>query len=73
MREEWTGNIVSRLHVNEITRKELAERMGLTATYISMLLNGQKVSNGSELRMNEAIDEILLARKMATNHGKTGN
>lgn len=41
-REEWTGEIVGRLHVDNITRKELAKECGYTAEYLSMVLNCKK-------------------------------
>lgn len=42
MREKWTGDVVGRLHVCNVTCKELAKRCGYTAPYLSMLLTGKR-------------------------------
>lgn len=43
MNEEWTGDIVGRLHEYGITHKDFAKRCGYTPTYLSMVLNDKKV------------------------------
>ena len=59
MTKEWTGRIVGLLHTHRITQTELAAELGLTAQYISMVLNGKKTSKGIEERMEAAIYAIL--------------
>ena len=41
-REKWTGEVVGRLHICNVTSKELAKRCGYTAPYLSMLLTGKR-------------------------------
>ena len=65
MTKEWTGRIVGLLHTHRITQTELAAELGLTAQYISMVLNGKKTSKGIEERMVDAIDAIV-ERRSAT-------
>ena len=57
-REAWTGEIVGLLHINGLTQADLAEEMGVTKEYISMLLNGKKSANGAEERMKAAIQKL---------------
>ena len=57
-KEAWTGEIVALLHVNGITQADLAEKMGVTKEYVSMLLNGKKTAAGAEERMREAIAQL---------------
>ena len=59
MEKEWTGRIVGLLHMHRITQAELASEMGLTAQYISMVLNGKKTSKGIDERMEVAILAIV--------------
>lgn len=59
MGEEWTGRIVGLLHTHRIKQAELARELGLTAQYVSMVLNGKKSSKGIEERMEEAIQAII--------------
>ena len=63
MPEMWTGQIIGKLHVNGITQRQLAEEMGLTEQYVSMLLNSVKPSASAEERMDAAISAILEKRK----------
>ena len=63
MPEMWTGQIIGKLHVNGITQRQLAEEMGLTEQYVSMLLNSVKPSASAEERMDAAIAAILEKRK----------
>ena len=58
-KEAWTGEIVGLLHVNGITQADLAEKMGVTKEYVSMLLNGKKAASGTAERMKQAISEIV--------------
>lgn len=63
MPEMWTGQILAQLHVNGITQRQLAEEMGLTEQYVSMLLHSVKSAASAEERMNAAIATILAKRR----------
>ena len=60
---EWTGRIVGLLHTHRITQAELAAELGLTAQYVSMVLNGKKSSKGIDERMEAAIQAIIERRQ----------
>ncbi len=62
-REAWTGEIVGLLHINNLTQADIAEQMGVTKEYVSMLLNGKKKAKGAEERMRLAISEILAVKR----------
>ena len=59
MEKEWTGRIVGLLHMHRITQAELASELGITAQYVSMVLNGKKTSKGIDERMEAAILAIV--------------
>lgn len=63
MMEMWTGGVVAKLHTHSISRAELADELGVTPQYVSMLLNGKKTSAGMESRMMAAIDAIVDRRR----------
>ena len=42
MREQWTGNVVGRMHIYNIKASELAKACGYTPQYLSMVLSGKK-------------------------------
>ena len=58
MEEAWTGRIVGLLHTHRIKQAELARELGVTAQYVSMVLNGKKSSKGIDERMEAAIQSI---------------
>lgn len=62
MSKAWTGRIVGLLHTHRITQAELAAELGITAQYVSMVLNGKKTSKGIDERMEAAIQAIVERR-----------
>lgn len=60
--EFWTASAVGLMHLHKITQKELANHIGVTDDYISMILNGKKTPKGAEERISNAIDEIIKLR-----------
>ena len=59
MSKDWTGRIVGLLHTHRITQAALASELGLTAQYVSMVLNGKKTPKGIDERMETAIQAIV--------------
>ena len=62
MLDKWTGDLVGKMHVYEVTQKELAAELGFTNAYVSMVLRGHNTPNGIADRMNTAL-EAIIARK----------
>lgn len=62
MVEAWTGSIVGLLHTHKIKQTELAREMGVTAQYVSMVLNGKKNPKDAKERMEAAINAIVERR-----------
>ena len=56
---EWTGVQVGRMHLHRITRTMLAEKLGFSDRYVSMVLNGKRNPAGAEKMFTEAIDELI--------------
>lgn len=59
MPEAWTGNLIGKMHNKDITYDELAEEMGVTKSYISMILNGKRKPPGIRKRMECALDSAI--------------
>lgn len=59
MPEKWTGDVVAKMHVNRVSYETLAEKLGFTKSYVSMVLNGSRRPQGAEKRFKTALDEIL--------------
>ncbi|MEG0941618.1 MAG: helix-turn-helix transcriptional regulator [Oscillospiraceae bacterium] len=59
MPAQWTADIVGEMHLNRISKKQLAEEMGVTPEYVSMVLNGHREPDGVEMRFREALARII--------------
>lgn len=59
MPEEWTGELLMKMHNNRIKRVDLANELKVTKSYISMLLNGARFTPGARERMEAAVDRLI--------------
>lgn len=66
MPAQWTGSIVGKMHAEKIEHRQLAERMGVTPEYVSMVLNGKREPAGAEVRFNAALDELIAEKEVST-------
>ena len=58
MKELWTGNLIGRMHNAGITRRELAEELGVSRAYISMVLNGNRTPINAKEKFEEAFKTV---------------
>lgn len=66
MPEKWTGHVVGKMHVYNITRDELAKKLGYTKAYISMILNGSRRPGDAKEKLNAALNEIIADKERGT-------
>lgn len=61
LNEEWTANVVGRMHKYRISRAELASKCHYSLTYISLVLNGNKEfkSEHAKQKTREKIERNL--------------
>lgn len=55
MPAQWTADVIGEMHLKKVTQKQLAEALGVTPEYVSMVLNGHRKPNGAEARFREAM------------------
>lgn len=63
MPAQWTGDIVSRMHIARIPNSALAKQMGVTKSWVSMVLNGKREPKDAEARFNAALDELIAEKE----------
>ena len=63
MPEKWTGDIVALLHLYRITKLELSLKLGCTAEWVSMVLNGKRSPEGAEEKFRAAVAELIKERE----------
>ena len=59
MRDAWTGAVIGKCHVAEITLKELADEAGYSRSYVTMLLNGHRTTPGARQALENALQRII--------------
>lgn len=63
MIERWCGDLVGKMFRNRVTRQDLADELGVTKQYISMLLNGERTTENARERLESAFNAIVERRK----------
>lgn len=56
---EWIAEAVGKMHMNRITQKDVATKMGVSEDYVSMILRGVRDPKGAQERIESAINEII--------------
>lgn len=72
MPEKWTGRLIGKMHNNKITFNDLAAELGVSKTYVSMILNGRRSPDGIRGRMESAVDRIIERKILAQSGQKIG-
>ena len=63
MKERWTGDLVGKMHVHDITYEDLASEVGWGKAYVSMILNGQRRPEGAREKLEAAVVSIIERRQ----------
>lgn len=58
MPAQWTAEVIGEMHLNGITKRQLASEMGVTPEYVSMVLNGHREPKNAERAMREALHRL---------------
>lgn len=58
MPQEWTADVVARMHLAGITRRQLAEAAGYTPEYVSMVLNGRRDTKNARATILAALERL---------------
>ena len=59
MPAQWTGVLVGKMHCNGISKKRLAQKLGYTQEYVSLVLNGHREPPDAETRFTEAVNTLI--------------
>ncbi len=63
MPEKWTGRLIGKMHNEKVTYDDLAEELGVTKSYVSMILNSVRKPRGIQDRMETAFESVVSKRK----------
>ena len=65
MPEKWTGNLIGKMHNEKITYEDIASELGVTKSYVSMILNGSRKPDNIRNRMESAVNAVIQKRKLS--------
>ena len=66
MKELWTGDLIGRMHNAGIKRRELADELGVSCAYVTMILNGTRTADKWEEKFEQAFQAVH-SKKYGTN------
>ena len=66
MPKKWTGDLVGLMHNHKISIQMLADELGVTNRYVSMVLNGHREPAGAEQKFHEALDRLIKRMEQAS-------
>lgn len=59
MPAQWTGDLVGKMHLFGITKKELADQVGCSREYLSSILNGHRSPKDAQQTVEAALDRLI--------------
>lgn len=59
MPAQWTADLIGEMHLNRITKRQLASCLGVTPEYVSMVLNGHREPSDAEQNFQNAVDYLV--------------
>ena len=59
MRNQWTAEVVGKLHLLKMREKELAELSGYSVGYISILLNGKRDTQKARTKKEQILNNYM--------------
>lgn len=58
MLEDWTAEVVGRMHTARITGQMLARESGYSAAYVSTVLHGKRGTEQTKVRIFDALSRL---------------
>lgn len=68
MPDQWTGELLGKMHNAGVTSRELADKLGYSRGYVSMLFNSKRGKHSKQEEFERAFAEILKERKMENDY-----
>lgn len=61
--KKWTGDLVGLMHNHKISKTELANELGVTREYVSMILNEHRDPAGARERFEGAVNRLIAQKQ----------
>ena len=67
MLAKWTGEVKGTMHIYEVSMQELADKLGISVTFLSSLLHCRRSTKDAEFKIRNALMELIKDRESSTN------
>ena len=61
--KKWTGDLVGLMHNHKISKTGLANELGVTREYVSMVLNEHRDPAGARERFEGAVNRLIAQKQ----------
>lgn len=62
MPAKWTGKLVGKMHMHNIYQTDVAKELGMSRTYVGLILSGDREPAGGREKLEKAVDAIIARR-----------
>lgn len=62
MPEKWTGELIGKMHNERVAIKDIADEMGCSYAYVSMILCGKRKPSGAQEKLEAAFETVVAKR-----------
>jgi len=63
MVDQWTSEIIAKMHTHCILKRDLAQKLGFSPEYTGKVLNGKVHPKRAEQAFKKAVDEMIEERR----------
>lgn len=71
MPAQWTGELISSMHLAGITAKQLAAEVGWHEKYLSVVLNGHREPKKAEEKLKAAFERLTAGHEQPNTERRT--
>lgn len=68
MPAKWTGRLVGKMHMHSIYQTDIARELGVSRTYVGLILSGEREPPDAQKKLEGAVDAIIARRKAGEGH-----
>ena len=68
MHAQWTAEVVMEMHMHRITKRQLAQKLGVTPEWVGRILNGKNAPSHAEQKFRTALEELIQGHEIGKEH-----
>lgn len=61
--EMWIPELIGKMHLHKVKKKDLADALGCSTTWVSAVLNGHRTPKNGEKMFTAALEQLIQERE----------